>query len=230
MTLRELEVLVKEIHSQVELNTLAINSLSTRFNSYTTSTTFDRLNSTVTTNSSDITTLKQQIAQLQSGASLVSKLSKLLDVNIQDLTKNYILQFDGDRWTNIDPSNITVEANPTTRIEDLSDVKISNKQDGQAICWDNASSKWINKTISTSGGGGSTGGLDVDAMWEELGKSSENQINPSHINGTLTISGLTVNGDTIIASGDNGLTISASKNEVKGNLIGLNEITAYGQV
>lgn len=229
MTLSELEILVKQIQSQVELNTVAINSLSTRFDSYTTSTTFDSLNTTVTTNSSDITTLKQQIAQLQSDASLVSKLSKLLDVNIQDLTKNDILQFDGDRWTNIDPSNITVEANPTTTLENLSDVNIKNKQDGQAICWDNTSSKWINKTIS-SGSGGGTGGLDVDAMWEELGKSSENQINPSHITGALTISGLTVNGDTTITSGDNGLTISSSKNEVKGNLIGLNEITAYGQV
>ena len=230
MTLKELEILVKEIQSQVQLNTLAINQLPSRFNSYVTNDTLTNLNNNVTSNNSDITAIKQQIAKLQSNSNLIGKLNKLLDVNISDLTQNDILQYDGNRWTNISPTNVVISAVSNTTLEKLTDVNISNKQDGQAICWDNASQKWINKTISTSGGGSTTGGLDVTAMWQELSKSSDNQINPSHITGALTLNGLTVNGDTTIISGDNGLTISSAKNEVKGNLIGLNEITAYGQV
>lgn len=222
MTLQELEILVKQIQSQVQLNTVAINQLSSRFNSYVTLTSFNNLESNVENNNSTITLLKQQIAELQSSSNLIGKLNKLLDVNIIDLTKNDILQFDGDRWTNIKPENIVSGSQANASLENLIDVNITNKQDGQALCWNNSVSKWVNKTISASGG------MDIDVMWNELAKSSDKQIHPSHIKGPLTINGLTVNGDSQLTSGNNSLIISSAKNEVKGDLIGLNEITAYG--
>lgn len=225
MTLKELETLVKEIQSQVQLNTVAINQLSSRFNSYVTNETFTSLNDNVTSNNSDITTMKQQIAELQYNSSLVGKLNKLLDVNISDLTQNDILQYDGDRWTNISPTNIIVSAVANTTLEGLTDVNITNKQDGQAICWDNASQKWINKIISTSSGG-STTGLDADAMWEELGKSSDKTIDPSHIKGNLSISGLTTNGQVTMTNGNITLAVNSTGITATGDIVSEKAIVA----
>jgi hypothetical protein len=64
-------------------------------------------------------------------------------------------------------------------------------------------------------------------MWEELAKSSTNQINPSHITGALTLSGLTVNGNTSLNNSNTNLTVSTTGVTVNGNLIGTGEITAY---
>lgn len=226
MTLEELEVLVKEIQKQVELNTLAINSLNSKFSSYATLSTVYTINSTVNSNSQNITSLQTAVNELKTSIGLVNKLSKLIDTNIKDITKDDLLQWDGDRWTNIKPSKLGITGGgQEISLESLSDVSISNKQDGQALCWSNTSNKWVNKVVE--GGGSGTGGLDVEAMWEELAKSSTNQINPSHITGALTLSGLTVNGNTSLNNSDTNLTVSTTGVTVNGNLIGTGEITAY---
>lgn len=227
MTLQELETLVKQIQKQVELNTLAINSLSSRFSNYTPLSTFYDVKQTVSSNSSNVTTLQNDLNTIKTSIGYMNKFSKLLDVNIQNVTKDDILQWDGDRWTNIKPSKLGITGEGgAVSLESLSDVSISNKQDGQSLCWSNVQNRWINKTVEGGGSSGG-GGLDVEAMWEELAKSSTNQINPSHITGSLTLSGLTVNGQSTLRNNTIRLDVNSSGVTINGNLVGTGEITAY---
>lgn len=183
-----------------------------------------RISALVTDNSTKINTINTSIA-------LINKISKLLDVNIQNPTKDDLLQYDGDRWTNIKPSKLGINTGEGSNmsLENLSDVSITNKLNGQALVWSNTDNKWINSTIETEGGGGTTpsGGLDVTAMWQELAKESSNQIHPSHVTGTLILSGLNVNGNTSLKSGTVQLTVNGSKVSLNGDLTGTGEITAY---
>lgn len=235
MTQEQIETILTQLQQQVQLNTTAIQQLSDRFNNYVTLSTYYSTNNTVNANSSAITTLKSQIASLQTSIGLVNKLSKLLDTNITDITKDDLLQWDGDRWTNIKPSKLGITGSSgVSTLEGLSDVKISNKSNGQALIWSNVDGKWINGTISSSGeGGGSSSGegggtgLDVNAMWEALATSSSNQIHPSHITGSLTLSGLTVNGSTTLKNSNTQLNVTTSQVTVNGNIVGTGEITAY---
>lgn len=64
-------------------------------------------------------------------------------------------------------------------------------------------------------------------MWEELAKSSTNQINPSHITGSLTLGGLTVNGQSTLKNNTIRLDVNSSGVTINGNLVGTGEITAY---
>lgn len=231
MTLEELEV-------QVQKNTTAISSLDAALDGYATTTALNSLNTTVTTNQSAITALQEAVAALQTSISLVNKLSKLLDINIgDDLAKDDLLQFDGDRWTNIKPSEVGISGGGgtggATSLERLQDVSISNKSHGQALTWNATAGKWTNTTINTSGGGSD---FNEDAMWKALGGSSSNKkISPTYINGQeLSLTGLTVNGSNIIFTnstntvtvGSTNLTVSQGISAT-GNILSANEITAY---
>ena len=173
MTLQELETLVKQIQDQVELNTLAINSISNRFSQYATLSQLYSTNSTTSAHSTSITAMQLDIANLQTSIGLVNKITKLLDVNIQGLAKDDLLQFDGDRWTNIKPSKLGLSGGSgSSTLEGLTDVLITDKADGQALVWSNTDNKWVNKTVSSGGSGGS--GIDLDA--EIIGIEKEYQV------------------------------------------------------
>lgn len=224
MTLSELETLVKQIQAQVELNTTAISTLNSRFNAYATLSALYSTNNTVANNTSAISSMQSAIANLQTSIGLVNRIGKLLDVNIQGLAKDDLLQYDGDRWTNIKPSKLGVsDGTGNMSLENLSDVSISNKTDGQSLVWSNSQNKWVNSTVS----GGSGGGLDVTAMWEALASYGTQQINPSHITGSLSLAGLTVNGSTTLKNSNTQLNVTTSQVTVNGNIIGTGEITAY---
>lgn len=224
MTQEQIETLLTQLQQQVTLNTTAIQQLSNRFNNYATLSSLYDTNSTLTANSTTITKLSSDIATLQTSIGLVNKLSKLLDTNIKNLSKDDLLQFDGDRWTNIKPSKLGITGeNGVTSLEQLQDVYISNKSNGQALVWSNADGKWINSTVSGSG----SNYFDATKMWEELSKNSTNQINPSHITGSLTLSGLTVNGSTILKNNTTQISVTTTQVSVNGNMIATGELTAY---
>ena len=214
MTQEQIETLLTQLQQQVTLNTASIQQIVDRFNNYVT------LNSFQTTS-----TIQAQVASIQTSIGLVNKISKLIDVNItSSLTKDDLLQWDGDRWTNISPSKIGISGGSGSgTLEGLSDVSISNKSNGQALVWSNSLGKWTNGTVTSS----TTGGFDAEAMWEELAKSTAHQINPSHITGTLTLSGLTVNGLTQLKNGTTQLNVNLSSVNVNGNIISTGEMTAY---
>ena len=108
MTQEQIETLLTQLQQQVQLNTTAIQQLSNQFNNYVTLSTYYSTNNTVNTNQSAISTLQQQVATLQTSIGLVNKVSKLIDVNITNVTKDDLLQWDGDRWTNIKPSKLGI--------------------------------------------------------------------------------------------------------------------------
>lgn len=224
MTQQEIETLLRQLQQQVELNTTAIQQITDRFNSYSTLSSLYSINSAVSAVQASVSTLQTQVATLQTSIGLVNKLSKLIDVNITNsLAKDDLLQWDGDRWTNIKPSKLGIsDSSGNMSLEGLSDVSISNKSNGQALVWSNSLGKWTNGTVS---GGGS--GLDVTAMWQELASSSSNQINPSHITGALSLSGLTVNGSTTLKNQSTQLSVTTSGISINGNTVGTGEITAY---
>lgn len=236
MTIDELYQLVKQIQAQVELNTLAVQSISNQLNTYTPLSQFYNVNNKVNGYDATLTDIANKVATLSLDLSKVNKLSTMLDTNIKNAAIDDILQFDGDRWTNVKASGI-VGGGGVNKLEDLSDVRISNKLDKQSLVWDNTTSKWINYTVS-SGGGGGTGGLDVAAMWAELAKvDATKQINPSHItgfvqstNGTatnLTVNTLTTSGNVRMTNGSKQLSLTTSGVSVNGDLTSTGEITAY---
>lgn len=236
MTIDELYQLVKQIQAQVELNTLAVQSISNQLNTYTPLSQFYNVNNKVNGYDATLTDIANKVATLSLDLSKVNKLSTMLDTNIKNAAIDDILQFDGDRWTNVKASGI-VGGGGVNKLEDLSDVRISNKLDKQSLVWDNTTSKWINYTVS-SGGGGGGGGLDVTAMWQELAKADSNKtIDPSHItgfvqstNGTatnLTVNTLTTSGNVRMTNGSKQLSLTTSGVSVNGDLTSTGEITAY---
>lgn len=233
MTIDELYQLVKQIQAQVELNTLAVQSISNQLNTYTPLSQFYNVNNKVNGYDATLTDIANKVATLSLDLSKVNKLSTMLDTNIKNAAIDDILQFDGDRWTNVKASGI-VGGGGVNKLEDLSDVRISNKLDKQSLVWDNTTSKWINYTVSSGG----AGGLDVTAMWQELAKAdSSKTINPSHItgfvqstNGTatnLTVNTLTTSGNVRMANGSKQLSLTTSGVSVNGDLTSTGEITAY---
>lgn len=236
MTIDELYQLVKQIQAQVELNTLAVQSISNQLNTYTPLSQFYNVNNKVNGYDATLTDIANKVATLSLDLSKVNKLSTMLDTNIKNAAIDDILQFDGDRWTNVKASGI-VGGGGVNKLEDLSDVRISNKLDKQSLVWDNTTSKWINYTVS-SGGSGGVGGLDVTAMWQELAKAdSSKTIDQSHItgfvqstNGTatnLTVNTLTTSGNVRMTNGSKQLSLTTSGVSVNGDLTSTGEITAY---
>lgn len=236
MTIDELYQLVKQIQAQVELNTLAVQSISNQLNTYTPLSQFYNVNNKVNGYDATLTDIANKVATLSLDLSKVNKLSTMLDTNIKNAAIDDILQFDGDRWTNVKASGI-VGGGGVNKLEDLSDVRVTNKLDKQSLVWDNTTNKWINYTVS-GGGGGGTGGLDVAAMWAELAKvDATKQINPSHItgfvqstNGTatnLTVNTLTTSGNVRMTNGSKQLSLTTSGVSVNGDLTSTGEITAY---
>ena len=218
MTLEELEL-------QVQKNTTAIADLTVALNNYALQSQLQSTNTRVDANEAAIQTLRSMVQVMQTSIGLVNQLSKLIDTNIgTDLVKNDILVYDGDRWTNIQPSELILgSTGGSYTLEGLQDVSITSKQHGQALTYDSSLGKWVNSTVS-SGGGGGAGGFDEAGMWTALSGSAEGRsIKPEFINGqALDLTGLTVNGNSIqFVNGSNTVNVTSS------GLTATGEITAY---
>lgn len=218
MTLEELEL-------QVQKNTTAIADLTVALNNYALQSQLQSTNTRVDANEAAIQTLRSMVQVMQTSIGLVNQLSKLIDTNIgTDLVKNDILVYDGDRWTNIQPSELILgSTGGSYTLEGLQDVSITSKQHGQALTYDSSLGKWVNSTVS-GGGGGGAGGFDEAGMWTALSGSAEGRsIKPEFINGqALDLTGLTVNGNSIqFVNGSNTVNVTSS------GLTATGEITAY---
>lgn len=69
------------------------------------------------------------------------------DTNIVDPTKLDLLQYDGDRWSNIAASKVVTGL--LGRLTDLQDVEIKNLRNDNALAWDSELQKWTNKNLNT---------------------------------------------------------------------------------
>ena len=107
----------------------------------------------------------------------VSALDDLSDVSITSAATGQLLQFDGTEWVNGTISSSDIEtalgytpyssANPdgfisSASLTALTDVTISNAQDGQALVYDSTAGKWINSSSSGSPAWGSISGTLSD--------------------------------------------------------------------
>lgn len=220
-----------ELEQQVQKNTTAINSLDTAINDLATVAQLNQTNNSIDQIQTAVTALQTAVAELQTGISFINKFSKLLDVNIKsDLAKDDLLQFDGDRWTNIKPSEVGITGGSTTvigNLSDLADVSISTKSHGQVLAWNAIAGKWVNTTIEVGSSGSE---FDEAAMWQALGGSASNKkISPTYINGQqLSLTGITVNGSTIVfTNSNNTVSVGSSSTSASGNIVSEGEITAY---
>lgn len=220
-----------ELEQQVQKNTTAINDLNTAINNLATVAQLNQVSDTINAAQTTITTLQSAVAELQTSISFINKLNKLLDVNIKsDLAKDDLLQFDGDRWTNIKPSEVGITGGSTTvigNLSDLADVSIGTKSHGQVLAWNAVAGKWTNTTIEFGSSGSE---FDEAAMWQALGGSASNKkISPTYINGQqLSLTGITVNGSTIVfTNSNNTVSVGSSSTSASGNIISEGEITAY---
>lgn len=226
-----------ELETQVNKNTAAISSLSNSLSNYATTAQLNSTTSIANSNTANITNLTDLVNRLNQAISLINKLGSLLDVNIKDLQKGDVLQYDGDRWTNVESSNLVPSASMS--LNDLTDVSIDNttKTNSHALVWDTTKQKWTNKWVMTTQSGEIS--IDLSQVWNELSSvDASKKIDISHcqdwaINkqggsgSNITISNLTVTNGMSASNSGVGLDIKTTGVNVTGNLIGTGEVTAY---
>lgn len=108
------------------------------------------------------------------GGGGISALDDLSDVSITSAASGQLLQYDGTDWVNGTISSSDIEtalgytpydsSNPSGYISSasltaLTDVTISNAQDGQSLVYDSTSGKWINSTSGSPSWGSISGTL-----------------------------------------------------------------------
>lgn len=251
MTLQELEILVNNntnsinainstlstIKQQITQLQASTKSISDSLSNYATSTQLNSIGNSVSSNATAITNLNTAVNKLNASIGLVNKISKLIDVNIVDLEKDDILQYDGDRWTNVHPNNIIPEQ--TVTLADLADVQInSDKANNHGIVWDNTLSKWTNKPVITQDSGGAIQ-IDMSEVWSSLSAvDSSKKIDISHCDWAINKNGgtgynlkleqgITVTGGANISNSGVSLNVGVSNVSVDGNIVSSGEITAY---
>lgn len=153
MTLAEIELLLKELQTQVEQNTAAIKSLTDASTKYTTKDELTAIATQVNTLQNNNTVLQDSVATLYTSINKIDFLSKLTDVTIDNLTEDDVLQYGHDgKWHNVNPSvlGITVESGGSANsLASLTDVLITGVSDGQTLTYSAINNKWVNKTINT---------------------------------------------------------------------------------
>lgn len=159
MTLAEIELLLKELQTQIEQNTAAIQSLTDASTKYTTKDELTAIATQVNTLQNNNTVLQDSVATLYTSINKIDFLSKLTDVTIDNLTEDDVLQYGHDgKWHNVNPSvlGITVESGGSANsLASLTDVLITGVSDGQTLTYSAINSKWVNKTINTESDSGS---------------------------------------------------------------------------
>ncbi len=190
MTLEQIEELLLKIQAQVKSNTNSIETLQTKVDNRATKTELSEVNV-------QVNTLSENITQMQTQIGFVNKLSNLIDVDLdsKELAVGDILHYDGDRWTNFNLDNMVGgSATAVTMLRDLTDVNISGTlSDKQALCYDVTTNKWINMTVNTNSGTGT--GFDSTLMWELLNAPTNEEINPTHIKGDLSVLSVATTGN-----------------------------------
>lgn len=173
-----------------------------------------------------IDTLEQHIAELDSQVQKINHLSKLLDVEITNITENDVLVYSSDgKWHNI---NYTVlldkEESPTsvTKLTELSDVLINSPVDNQVLAYSQSAGKWVNKDANF-GGGGSTG--DLSAYLTKI----EAQRTYFPLTGGTITGNVTIKGNLNVTTGNIGFNVNSTQVNVYGNMLSTGGITLYNE-
>ena len=137
----------EELERQVRKNTIAIKTVSDSLVNYVQNQQLTSTNKVTAANTSDIDKLKNDLNSIQTQINLQNRIELMKDTNIVDPTKLDLLQYDGDRWSNIAASKVVTGL--LGRLTDLQDVEIKNLRNDNALAWDSELQKWTNKNLNT---------------------------------------------------------------------------------
>lgn len=137
----------EELEKQVLKNTVAIKTVSDSLVNYVQNQYLDNTNKNVSANTSDIEKLRNDLGDIQNQINLQNRIEYLKDTNIVDATKLDLLQYDGNRWSNVAANKVVTGL--LGKLVDLQDVKVEDVRNDEALAWDSELQKWTNKNLNT---------------------------------------------------------------------------------
>lgn len=224
------------LEAQVNLNTLAIESIVNTLQSLITGTQFTQLSDTVDDVQTLVTTLESTVNDIVTNG-VAARLSELKDVEISDLLANDVITYNGTKFVNRPMAEIsgvgnwnTILNKPSTFPSDWNTMV--NKPASATATWDTLAGKptyfptaWDGGYIANKPSVFPPAAHDHDAVYVK--KVGDTMTGPLVINYTAGTA-LTSNGTTVlVGSGNNTFTVNATETKTTGPLWSAQEVTAY---
>ena len=224
------------LEAQVNLNTLAIESIVNTLQSLITGTQFTQLSDTVDDVQTLVTTLESTVNDIVTNG-VAARLSELKDVEISDLLANDVITYNGTKFVNRPMAEIsgvgnwnTILNKPSTFPSDWNTMV--NKPASATATWATLAGKptyfptaWDGGYIANKPSVFPPAAHDHDAVYVK--KVGDTMTGPLVINYTAGTA-LTSNGTTVlVGSGNNTFTVNATETKTTGPLGSAQEVTAY---
>ena len=224
------------LEAQVNLNTLAIESIVNTLQSLITGTQFTQLSDTVDDVQTLVTTLETTVNDIVTNG-VAARLSELKDVEITNLLANDVITYNGTKFINKPMSEIsgvgnwnTILNKPSTFPSDWNTM--INKPASATTTWDTLAGKptyfptaWDVGYIANKPSVFPPAAHDHDAVYVK--KVGDTMTGPLVINYTAGTA-LTSNGTTVlVGSGNNTFTVNGTESKGTGPIWSAKEITAY---
>ena len=224
------------LEAQVNLNTLAIESIVNTLQSLITGTQFTQLSDTVDDVQTLVTTLETTVNDIVTNG-VAARLSELKDVEITNLLADDVITYNGTKFVNSPIASVsgvgnwdTILNKPATFPSDWNTM--TNKPASATATWDTLAGKptyfptaWDGGYIANKPSVFPPAAHDHDAVYVK--KVGDTMTGPLVINYTAGTA-LTSNGTTIlVGSGNNTFTVNATEAKCTGPIWSAKEITAY---
>ena len=224
------------LEAQVNLNTLAIESIVNTLQSLITGTQFTQLSNTVDDVQTLVTTLESTVNDIVTNG-VAARLSELKDVELTNLLVDDVITYNGTKFVNSPMSEIsgvgnwnTILNKPSTFPSDWNTMV--NKPASATATWDTLAGKptyfptaWDGGYIANKPSVFPPAAHDHDAVYVK--KVGDTMTGPLVINYTAGTA-LTSNGTTVlVGSGNNIFTVNTTETKTTGPLWSAQEVTAY---
>ena len=224
------------LEAQVNLNTLAIESIVNTLQSLITGTQFTQLSNTVNDVQTLVTTLESTVNDIVTNG-VAARLSELKDVEISNLLANDVITYNGTKFVNSPMAEVsgvgnwdTILNKPSTFPSDWNTMV--NKPASATATWDTLAGKptyfptaWDGGYIANKPSVFPPAAHEHDAVYVK--KVGDTMTGPLVINYTAGTA-LTSNGTTIlVGSGNNIFTVNATETKTTGPLWSAQEVAAY---
>ena len=224
------------LEAQVNLNTLAIESIVNTLQSLITGTQFTQLSNTVDDVQTLVTTLESTVNDIVTNG-VAARLSELKDVEISDLLANDVITYNGTKFVNRPMAEIsgvgnwnTILNKPSTFPSDWNTMV--NKPASATATWATLAGKptyfptaWDGGYIANKPSVFPPAAHEHDAVYVK--KVGDTMTGPLVINYTAGTA-LTSNGTTVlVGSGNNIFTVNTTETKTTGPLWSAQEVTAY---
>ena len=224
------------LEAQVNLNTLAIESIVNTLQSLITGTQFTQLSDTVNDVQTLVTTLETTVNDIVTNG-VAARLSELKDVEITNLLVDDVITYNGTKFVNSPIASVsgvgnwdTILNKPATFPSDWNTM--TNKPASATATWDTLAGKptyfptaWDGGYIANKPSVFPPAAHEHDAVYVK--KVGDTMTGPLVINYTAGTA-LTSNGTTVlVGSGNNTFTVNATEAKCTGPIWSAKEITAY---